>query len=146
MKMFLTTLGLLTTILAAIWAVGFFALGYGLQDVGAGLASLGKSVLLSPVAAWRWFASNAGIGMAGGGIAALLIAGWLGTIRSPALGMLGTGAALVLFYPAFAFADAPLAGETWRMIGLYFGGWLVALVVLAVLFAGLSFYNDRVGR
>ena len=51
------------------------------------------------------------------------------------------GAALVLFYPAFLIADAPLAGETWRMIGLYAGGWFAALVGLVVLFAGFTFYN-----
>ena len=47
----------------------------------------------------------------------------------------------MLFYPAFLIADAPLAGETWRMIGLYAGGWFAALVGMVVLFAGFTFYN-----
>lgn len=146
MKVFAITLGLLLAFVAVIWAVGFFALGYGLQDVGSGLAALGRAVLYAPVNLWHWFKPLFGVGLAGGFLAMLLTVGCLAVWRSHELGLLFTGAALALTVPAFAVADAPLAGATWRLVGLYAAGWGVALVLLVVLFAGLNAYNAVMDR
>lgn len=145
-KVFILTTGALLLMVAALWLAGNFALGFGWSDLGPNLLLLGKTILHSPVGVYQWFKPAAGQGAAGGFVALCLFAGWFSTARSTEMGLLFTGAGLILFYPAFAIADAPLAGSTWRAMGLYFGGWAAALASVAVLLGGLTAAQHRFGR
>lgn len=145
-KVFLWTLGLLLALVAVVWAVGFFALGYSLADIPYAAVALGKAILLSPVAVFRWLRPDFAQGMAGGFVAMMLFAGWLGTVKSAELGLLLTGTGLVMFYPAFTIAHAPLSGGTWAAVGIYFGCWGIGLVAVVVIFAALTAFNSRFAR
>ena len=72
-----------------------------------------------------------------------LIAGGFGAAQNTVLGLAFTGAALVLWYPAFIIADAPLSLDTYIMTGWYFAGWGAAFAGMAAVFGLLTLVNNR---
>ena len=146
MKIILLTFGLTLVFFLVVGTIGLFALGYGVDDALPLGAQIGAAIGKAPGAVWERLSQVFGLGMAAMFIAGLMLAGWIGIARSHALGMAATGAALVLFYPVFLVADAPASWATWRMTGLYFGGWAAACVILVILFAGLTWFNNSTRR